>query len=138
MAEVARGCARWLRRARGRRTRFALLVAGAGFGLWVVSLMVVGAVTGVWAAEYIPTALVEGLVIAGLLFVASLPPEEAESDGDGGEHGREPAPPSPAPVFDAALWSPLFADARDAGALDGDRERAGSPGELVGASERQI
>ena len=67
----------------GRRSRRLLLIPLSGFTVWVTTLLVLGVRTGMWAAEYIPTAVIEGLVIAGLLFVACFFPDGAPTSGDG-------------------------------------------------------
>lgn len=74
-----------------------------GFVLCVAILVV----AGVWAAEYIPIALLEGLVIAGLFLMCfATDPEPPENDhGDDGP-GHDPA--STPPPFDPTVWLPLF------------------------------
>src|SRR6202011_68849 len=102
----------------GRRSEWFWVIPLAGFAVTAAILIVAGAMTGVWAAEYIPTALVEGLVIAGL-FVACLAPETAPPD-DPGDRGPDVEPAPAPPQFDATLWAALLADS------DGELVRTGN------------
>ena len=94
-------------------------------------LLVAGVWSGVWAAEYVPMALLEGLVIAGLLVVCfASDPEPPENDhGDDGP-GHDPA--STPPPFDPTVWLPLFPDGESPSPVDRDAVR-GSRSEPVGA-----
>lgn len=111
----------------GRRSEWFWVIPLAGFAVTAAILVVAGAMTGVWAAEYIPTALVEGLVIAGL-FLACLSPDAAPADGGPGDRGPDSEPSPTPPQFDPTLWVVLLADADvDTGRSDEAKE------ELVGA-----
>lgn len=80
------------------------LVAAAGFGLWGGLLVVTGALVGMSPIEYVPTALLEGCVLGGLLVVACMPPE---SPATGFDDGTGDPPPTPRD-FDPTVWLPLF------------------------------
>ncbi|HYL72507.1 MAG TPA: hypothetical protein VEY89_14515 [Candidatus Dormibacteraeota bacterium] len=80
------------------------ILSAAGFAVWAATLVLVGVFTGVSAAEFIPTAIVEGLVIGGLILVAYMPPDAAAPGDDEGERHPE----SPAPPLDPNVWAPLF------------------------------
>jgi hypothetical protein len=90
-----------------------------GFFMWVATLLAIGLRTGVWAAEFIPTALLEGLVIAGL-FVACTVPDGVPSDDDQGNRGPGNEPLPMPPRSDPAIWLALLADL-DADATPADR-----------------
>jgi hypothetical protein len=92
-----------------RRSEWFWVIPLAGFAMTAAILVVAGVMTGVWAAEYIPTALVEGLVIAGL-FVACLAPDSTPTDGDQGDRGPDSEPSPTPPQFDPAVWVALLAD----------------------------
>ena len=92
-----------------RRSEWFWVIPLAGFAVTAAILVVAGVMTGVWAAEYIPTALIEGLVIAGL-FVACLAPDSAPTDSDPGDRGPDTEPSSTPPPFDPAVWVALLAD----------------------------
>lgn len=93
----------------GRRSEWFWVIPLGGFALTAAILVVAGATTGVWAAEYIPTALIEGLVIAGL-FLACLSPDTAPTDGDPGDRGPDTEPSPAPPQFDPTVWVALLAD----------------------------
>jgi len=81
-----------------------------GFAVTVAILIVAGVMSGVWAAEYIPTALVVGMVISGL-FVACMLPEAVPRENDQGNRGPDIEPSSTPPRFDPTVWLALLADA---------------------------
>jgi hypothetical protein len=93
----------------GRRSEWFWVIPLAGFAVTAAILIVAGAMTGVWAAEYIPTALIEGLVIAGL-FLACLSPDAAPADGGPGDRGPDTEPSPAPPQFDPTVWVALLAD----------------------------
>jgi hypothetical protein len=102
-----------------------------GFAFCVAVLIVAGALSGVWAAEYVPTAIFESLVIAGLLLVCIVPVMEAP-DNDHGDRGPDPDPVSSPPPFDPTVWVRLKSAPEGPPALD--REPNGAPArELVEA-----
>ena len=103
----------------------------AGFTVCAAVLVLAGAMSGVWAAEYIPTAMFESLVIAGLLLVCIAPVMDSP-DSDHGDRGPDPDPfPSP-PPFDPTLWVRVMSEPERPPNLD--REPNGAPArELVEA-----
>ena len=104
-----------------------------GFAVTVAILIVAGVMSGVWAAEYIPTALVVGLVISGL-FVACMPPEAVPPEHDQGNRGPDTEPSATPPRFDPTVWLALLADS-DVDTVRADEERREEPlREPVGAS----
>lgn len=115
----------------GRRGAWVWGLPIGGFVLCVAILVVAGVWSGVWAAEYIPIALLEGLVIAGLFVVCfSSDPEPPENDhGDDGP-GRDPA--STPPPFDPTVWLPLLPNGESPSPADRDAAR-GTRREPVGA-----
>ena len=94
---------------RGGRSEWVWAIPIGGFAVWVVTLVVAGVMTGVWAAEFIPTALLEGLVISGL-FVACLAPEEAPPATNQDDRGPDTESPSTPPRTHPAVWLALLAD----------------------------
>jgi len=92
-------------------------------------LVVAGALSGVPPAEFLPVALFEGLVIAGL-FVACMMP--VAPDSDQGNWGPDPEPATPPPPGDPAVWVALLADSEvaarslDATLEETHRELAGT------------
>ncbi len=74
-----------------------------GFVVTVAILIVAGVMSGVWAAEYIPTALVVGLVMAGL-FVACMTPEAVPPGDDHGDRGPGTEPSQTPPQLDPHVW----------------------------------
>ena len=112
----------------GRRSEWFWAIPLAGFAVTAAILLVAGVMTGVWAAEYIPTALIEGLVIAGL-FLACLSPDGAPADGDPGDRGPDAEPPPTPPPFDPTVWVALLAGS-DVNAARGDEAQQ----EPVGAA----
>jgi len=94
---------------RSGRSEWVWAIPVLGFVLWVATLVVVGVMKGVWAAEYIPTAIIEGLVVGGL-FVACIVPEAAPPENDQGDRGPETEPPSSPLQFDPTVWLAVLAD----------------------------
>ena len=94
---------------RGGQSEWVWAIPIGGFAIWIATLVVAGVLTGVWAAEFVPTALLEGLVISGL-FVACLAPEDAPPATDEGDDGPESESPSTPPCSDPAVWLTLLAD----------------------------
>jgi hypothetical protein len=109
---------RRLRPASGRRHAWLWVVPIASFVFCASILVLAGVLSGVWAAEYIPTALFESLVIAGLFFVCIAPVVDG-SDNDNGDRGPDKDPVSSPPPFDPTVWVPFVVD--PAGPGDGDR-----------------
>ncbi len=102
-----------------------------GFVVCVAILVLAGVWSGAWAAEYIPVALIEGLVISGLFFVCFMsdadPPES-----DHGDDGPGRDPESSPPPFDPTVWLSLFTDGKglppDRDAIrESRREPVGAP-----------
>src|ERR1035437_5280551 len=73
-----------------------------GFAVTVAILIVAGVMSGVWAAEYIPTALVVGLVLSGL-FVACMLPEDIPPEHDQGNRGPDTEPSATPPRWGGRL-----------------------------------
>jgi hypothetical protein len=113
VSSQVRGIDRRFRAPSGRRRLWLWAIPLGGFALCVSVLVVAGALTGVWAAEYIPTALIEGLVISGL-FIVCLAPVMDPPDNDPGDRGPDTDPTSSPPPFDPTLWVALFQDSEPA------------------------
>jgi hypothetical protein len=117
---------------RSGRSEWIWAIPIVGFAVWVATLVFTGVMTGVWAAEFIPTALVEGLVIAGL-FVICLAPETAPPENGPGDRVRRTEPPSTPTPSDPTVWLAMLAEL-DGGAVNADRDsREESLREHVGA-----
>ncbi len=131
IADALRTLGRSTRPQTDRHGAWALALPIGGFVLCVAILVLAGVWSGAWAAEYIPVALIEGLVISGLFFVCFLsdadPPEN--DHGDDGP-GRDPV--SSPPPFDPTVWLPLFTEGMGPSPADRDAARA-SRREPVGA-----
>src|ERR1700732_2925141 len=93
---------------RSGQSEWVWAIPAGGLVVWVGTLVVAGVMSGVWAAEFIPIALVEGLVIAGL-FVACIAPEEVPPEQDEGNGGPDLEPPVDPPQPDPAVWSKVLA-----------------------------
>ncbi|HEY8676835.1 MAG TPA: hypothetical protein VIO13_12855 [Candidatus Dormibacteraeota bacterium] len=100
----------------------------------VAILVTAGAMSGVWAVEYIPTGLVVGLVISGLL-VACMTPETVPPENDhGDDRGPGTEPSSKPPRFDPGIWKALLSEP-DVETTPADEERSNERlREPVGAS----
>jgi hypothetical protein len=122
VANALRSLGRSTRPDGGRRGAWVWGLPIGGFVVCVAILVVAGVWSGVWAAEYIPIALLEGLVIAGLFLVCfAKDPEPPENDhGDDGP-GHDPA--STPPPFDPTVWLPLFPDGEGRSPTDRDAAR---------------
>jgi hypothetical protein len=88
---------------RGGRSEWDWAIPIGGFLVTAAILIVAGVMSGVWAAEYIPTALVVGLVIAGL-FVACMAPEAVPPEDDRGNGGGHGEPSESPPGLDPRVW----------------------------------
>jgi len=108
VSDALRGLDRRLHIDRDGGSEWAWAVPAAAFVVTLAILVTAGVMSGVWAVEYIPTGLVVGLVIAGLL-VACAAPEEVPPDIDHGERGPDREPPSTPPRFDPDIWVALLA-----------------------------
>ena len=99
------------------------------FAVCFTILVVAGALSGVSPAEFLPVALFEGLVMAGL-FVACMMP--VAPDSDQGDWGPDPEPAAPPPPGDPAVWVALLAGSEvtarslDDAPTDSQRELAGT------------
>jgi hypothetical protein len=125
-----RGLDRQLRTAHGGNRAYTWGLPAAALVLCFTILVVAGVFSGVSAAEFLPIAIFEGLVIAGL-FVACMMPAVSPPD-DYGDRGPDPDPaPTPLPS-DPSIWVQLLTDANIPSRLAGDaddrttRELAGS------------
>jgi hypothetical protein len=118
---------------RGGRSEWDWAIPIAGFLVTVAILVVAGVMSGVWAAEYIPTALVVGLVMAGL-FVACMAPEAVPPEDDRGDGGGDGEPSQSPPPLDPRVWRAVL-DGLDVDpaptSVDGDGEALREP---VGAT----
>ena len=130
VADSLRSLDRMVRSEREAHGAWVWAVPLSAFVLCVTILVVAGVLSGVWAAEYIPVALVEGLVISGLFVVCFTERDQRENDhGDG---GPGPDPSRNPPPFDPTVWLPLFAEIGHDPL--GDRDPARAQREAVGAS----
>jgi hypothetical protein len=118
VCDALRGLDRRLHIDRDGGSEWAWAVPAAAFVVTVAILVTAGAMSGVWAVEYIPTGLVVGLVIAGLL-VACASPEEVPPDIDHDDRGPDREPPSTPPRLDPDIWVALLSGS------DTDPEPAG-------------
>src|ERR1035437_4561199 len=103
-----------------------------GFAVTVAILIVAGVMSGVWAAEYIPTALVVGLVISGL-FVACMLPEDIPPEHDQGNRGPDTEPSATPPRVPPPGW---VGPARRLGGEPGPRGRGAEERPPRGAGRR--
>jgi hypothetical protein len=94
-------------------------------------LVVAGVLSGASALEFLPIAVIEGLVIAGL-FVACMMPATPPPD-DRGDRGPDPDPTPKPPPSDPSVWVRLLADAKLPSGPVGDAEER-SRRELTGAA----
>jgi hypothetical protein len=94
-------------------------------------LVVAGVLSGASALEFLPIAVFEGLVIAGL-FVACMMPATPPPD-DRGDRGPDPDPPPQPLPSDPSVWVRLLADAKLPTGPVGDAEDR-SRRELTGAA----
>jgi hypothetical protein len=118
VSDALRGLDRRLHIDRDGGSEWAWAVPAAAFVVTLAILVTAGVMSGVWAVEYIPTGLVVGLVIAGLL-VACAAPEEVPPDIDHGDRGPDREPPSTPPRLDPDIWVALLSGS------DTDPEPAG-------------
>jgi hypothetical protein len=122
-----RGLERQLRSAHGGNRAYTWGLPAAALVLCFTILVVAGTLSGASAAEFLPIAIFEGLVIAGL-FIACMMPAVSPPD-DHGDRGPGPDPPPTPPPSDPTVWVRLLAESsREAGDVE---ER--SPRELTGA-----
>lgn len=125
-----RGLERQLRFAHGGSRRYTWGLPGAALLLCITILVVAGALSGASAAEFLPIAIFEGLVIAGL-FVACMMPAVSPPD-DHGDWGPGPDPPPTPPPADPTVWVQLLADSNVIARSAGEGEQQSSR-ELTGA-----
>lgn len=107
VSDALRALDRRLNIERDGGNEWAWAVPAAAFAITVSILVTAGAMSGVWAVEYVPTALVVGTVIAGLL-VACAVPEEVPPDIDQDDRGPDRRPPSTPPRLDPDIWVALL------------------------------
>ena len=103
----------------------------AALALCFTILVVAGIFSGASAAEFLPIAIFEGLVIAGLFVACMMPAVSPPDDRD--DWGSDPDPdPTPTPI-DPTIWVHLLADSDVPGKpAGGSEERAAR--ELTGAA----
>jgi len=126
-----RGLERQLRMAHGGNRVYSWGLPAGALLLCFTILVVAGTLSGASAAEFLPIAIFEALVIAGL-FVACMMPAVSPPD-DHGERGPDPDPPSTPPPTDPSVWLRLLEESNitSPGAGDTDkhtrREPTGAP-----------
>jgi len=125
-----RGLDRQLRIAHRGNRAYTWGLPAAALLLCFTILVVAGIVSGVSVAEFLPIAVFEGLVIAGL-FVACMMPAVSPPD-DRGDRGPDPDPAPTPPPADPGVWARLLADSNSTSRPAGDIEER-SPRELTGA-----
>ena len=106
-------------RIRGNRA-YAWGLPAAALLLCFTILVVAGVLSGASALEFLPIAVFEGLVIAGL-FVACMMPATPPPD-DRGDRGPGPDPAPTAAPSDPSVWIRLLADAKLPSGPAGDAE----------------
>jgi hypothetical protein len=119
---------RQLRSAHGGNRAYTWGLPAAALVLCFTILVVAGVFSGASAAEFLPIAIFEGLVIAGL-FVACMMPAVSPPD-DRGDRGPDPEPDPIPPPMDPTVWARLLADSN---LPTGDSEER-TPRELTGAT----
>jgi hypothetical protein len=92
-------------------------------------LAIAGALSGVPIVEFLPIAIFEALVMAGL-FVACMMPAVSPPD-DRGDRGPDPDPDPTPPPSDPSVWIRLLADA-DVGPRSPTETKEHKPQELAG------
>lgn len=123
---------RWLHINLSDESKWGWTIPVVGFVVTAAILIVAGVMSGVWAAEYIPTALVVGLVISGL-FVACMLPEAIPPEHDQGNRAPDPEPSATPPRFDPTVWVALLADS-DVETVRAEERREEALRERVAAS----
>ena len=93
-------------------------------------LVVAGILSGVSVMEFLPIAIFEGLVIAGL-FIACMMPAVSPPE-DYGDRGPDPDPEPTPPPADPNVWVQLLAESKVIARPSSDIERRSSR-ELTGA-----
>ena len=96
-----------LLRGHAARHPWALVIALTTFAVVVAVLLGMGLHVGVGLAELIPTALIQGTVFAGLLFISAMAQDEPV-DGRGRPRRQDPA--SEPPPSDPSVWLALLAE----------------------------
>jgi hypothetical protein len=104
-----RGLERQLRLAHGGNRAYTWGLPAAALLICFTILVVAGILSGVSAAEFLPIAVFEGLVIAGL-FIAGMMPAVSPPD-DRGDRGPDPDPAPTPPPSDPTVWVRLLKEA---------------------------
>jgi len=126
-----RGLERQLRVAHRGNRAYTWGLPAAALLLCFTILVVAGVLSGASALEFLPIAVFEGLVIAGL-FVACMMPAAPPPD-DHGDSGPDTDPTPTPPPADPSVWVRLLADAKlPSGPIGESEER--SRRELTGAA----
>ncbi len=125
-----RGLERQLRFAHGGSRTYAWGLPAAALLLCFTILVVAGILSGVSVMEFLPIAIFEGLVIAGL-FIACMMPAVSPPD-DYWDRGPDPDPAPKPPPADPNVWVQLLAESKVIARPMGDPERRSSR-ELTGA-----
>jgi hypothetical protein len=130
-ARRLRGLERQLRIAHKGNRAYTWGLPVAALLLCFTILVVAGVLSGASALEFLPIAVFEGLVIAGL-FVACMMPATPPPD-DRGDRGPDQDPTPKPPPSDPSVWVRLLADAKLPSGPVGDAEER-SRRELTGAA----
>jgi hypothetical protein len=130
-ARHVHGLERQLRSAHRGNRAYAWGLPAAALLLCFTILVVAGVLSGASALEFLPIAVFEGLVIAGL-FVACMLPATPPPD-DRGDRGPGPDPSPTPPPADPSVWIRLLADSKLPAGPSGDAEERPRR-ELTGAA----
>jgi hypothetical protein len=130
-ARRLRGLERQLRAAHKENRAYAWGLPAAALLLCFTILVVAGVLSGASALEFLPIAVFEALVIAGL-FVACMMPASPPPD-DRGDRGPDPDPTPTPPPADPSVWVRLLADSKLPSWPAGDAEER-KRRELTGAA----
>jgi hypothetical protein len=125
-----RGLERQLRFAHGGNRAYIWGLPVAALLLCFTILVVAGILSGVSVMEFLPIAIFEGLVIAGL-FIACMMPAVSPPE-DYGDRGPDPDPEPTPPPADPNVWVQLLAESKVIARPSSDIERRSSR-ELTGA-----
>ncbi len=115
-----RGVERQLRSAHRGNRAYAWGLPAAALLLCFTILVVAGVLSGASALEFLPIAVFEGLVIAGLFIACMLPATPPPDDRNDRGPGPDPAP-TPPPA-DPSVWIRLLADSKLPSGPTGDVE----------------
>jgi hypothetical protein len=126
MSRRLRGLERELDSAHQGNRIYSWGLPAAALFLCFTILVVAGILSGVPIVEFLPIAIFEGLVMAGL-FIACMMPAVSPPD-DRGDRGPDPDPAPTPPPADPSVWVRLLADLEPHSPDAGE----GKPRELTG------